>query len=192
MNTVHRMLTTFPQCNFSLEFLEILSQNHIRYHWLSVSGNSKIKHCGIVINMPFWGYMLDYLPILFCRLTDQVIFTYISWKAYRHIAQTDWSVYLFCRPVLSVSAMGCVCLIKIHKDGPYPIRFWSVPLLATFKNTIKTMFQLTCDAIMAKFLTFWSYQIHSCTVVQLDSLSNDYLTEIICILFLFQTSHHPL
>ena len=23
------MLTTFPQCNFSLEFLEILSENHI-------------------------------------------------------------------------------------------------------------------------------------------------------------------
>ena len=46
------MLTTFPQCNFSLEFSEILSQNHIRYHWLSVSGNSKIMHCGILINMP--------------------------------------------------------------------------------------------------------------------------------------------
>ena len=26
------MLTTFPQCNFSLEFPEIFSQNHICYH----------------------------------------------------------------------------------------------------------------------------------------------------------------
>ena len=30
------MLTAFPQCNFSLEFPEILSQNDICYHWLSV------------------------------------------------------------------------------------------------------------------------------------------------------------
>ena len=49
--------------------------------------------------------MLDYLPILFCRLTDQVIFTDISCKAYQNILQTGWSVCLFCRPVLSVSAM---------------------------------------------------------------------------------------
>ena len=33
---------TFLQCNFSLEIPEILSQNHIRYHWLSVSWISKI------------------------------------------------------------------------------------------------------------------------------------------------------
>ena len=48
----------FPQCKFSLEFPEILSQNLICYHWLSVSvqtpwcGNNKIMHCGILINMP--------------------------------------------------------------------------------------------------------------------------------------------
>ena len=28
------------------------SQNYIFYHWLGVSGISKIMHCGIVINMP--------------------------------------------------------------------------------------------------------------------------------------------
>ena len=38
----------------TLEFPEILSKKLIRYHWLSVSGNSKIKHCGILINMPNW------------------------------------------------------------------------------------------------------------------------------------------
>ena len=47
------MLTTFKQCNFSVEFPEILSQNPICYHWLSVSGNSKIMHCGILINVPY-------------------------------------------------------------------------------------------------------------------------------------------
>ena len=52
------MLTTFPQCNFSpLVFPEILSQNLICYHWLSVSGNSKILHCGIVINMPDCNFL---------------------------------------------------------------------------------------------------------------------------------------
>ena len=47
------MITAFQQCNFSLEFPEILSQNHTCYHWLSVSGISKIMHCGILINMPY-------------------------------------------------------------------------------------------------------------------------------------------
>ena len=47
------MLTIFPQCNFSQEFPEILSENHIRYHCQSVSRISKTLHCGIVINMPY-------------------------------------------------------------------------------------------------------------------------------------------
>ena len=42
-----------PTMQFSLEFPEILSQNHICYHWLSVCGISKIMHCGILINMPW-------------------------------------------------------------------------------------------------------------------------------------------
>ena len=48
------MLTTIPQCNFSLEFLEILSQNYICYHSLSVSGISKIMHCGTLLNIPYF------------------------------------------------------------------------------------------------------------------------------------------
>ena len=39
---------------FSLEFPEVLSQNLICYHWLSVSGNSKIMYCGILINTPYY------------------------------------------------------------------------------------------------------------------------------------------
>ena len=38
---------------FSLEFPEILSQNLICFHLLSVSGNSEIIHCGILFNMPY-------------------------------------------------------------------------------------------------------------------------------------------
>ena len=52
------MLTTFSQCDFGLEFPEIPSQNLICYHWPSVSGNSKLLHCGILINMPF-GTMVN-------------------------------------------------------------------------------------------------------------------------------------
>ena len=47
------MLTTFSQCNFSLEFPGILSRNHICYLCLRVSGISKIMHCGILINLPY-------------------------------------------------------------------------------------------------------------------------------------------
>ena len=43
------MLTTFPQSNFSLEFL---GQDNICYHGLSVSWISKIMHSRIVIKMP--------------------------------------------------------------------------------------------------------------------------------------------
>ena len=41
------LITTFPQCNFSLEFSELLSQNQICNHWLSVSGILKIMQSGI-------------------------------------------------------------------------------------------------------------------------------------------------
>ena len=39
------------QCNFLLEFPEILSQNLLCCHCLSVSGNSEIMHCGILLNI---------------------------------------------------------------------------------------------------------------------------------------------
>ena len=56
------MFTTSPQRTFSLEFPEILSQNFTCYHWLSVSGNSKIVHCGILINMLYsWRILIGYM-----------------------------------------------------------------------------------------------------------------------------------
>ena len=42
-----------PTMQFSLEFPEILSQNFLCSHWLSLSGNSEIMYCGILINVPF-------------------------------------------------------------------------------------------------------------------------------------------
>ena len=42
------MLTTFPQCSNSLDFPELISQNHIYYHRLSMSWISKIVHLGIL------------------------------------------------------------------------------------------------------------------------------------------------
>ena len=53
------MLTTCPQCNFSPEIPEILRQSHICYHWLSVSGISKIMHCGILIDMPYSKWLIN-------------------------------------------------------------------------------------------------------------------------------------
>ena len=44
---LYHMLTAFPQCNFLLEFPEII----YAYHGLIVSGISKIMHCGILIDM---------------------------------------------------------------------------------------------------------------------------------------------
>ena len=40
-----------PTMQFSMEFPKILSQNLIGYHRLSVSGNSKIIHCGMPYSM---------------------------------------------------------------------------------------------------------------------------------------------
>ena len=48
-------VNNIPTMHFLLEFSEILSQNHICYHSLSVSGISKIMHCGILINMPYFN-----------------------------------------------------------------------------------------------------------------------------------------
>ena len=49
------MLTTFPATmQFFIGIPETLSQNHICHHWLSESWISKIMHCGILIQMPYY------------------------------------------------------------------------------------------------------------------------------------------
>ena len=47
------VLTLFPQCSFSLGFPEILNQNLVRCHQLSLSGNSEVVRCGILINITY-------------------------------------------------------------------------------------------------------------------------------------------
>ena len=73
------MLTIFPQCNFSLEYPEILSQSYSYYHWLNVSGISKIMHCGILNNMPYCNMiiMLMYLSLQ-CQDTFVQFITFLS------------------------------------------------------------------------------------------------------------------
>ena len=59
------MLATFPLCNFLLEFTEILSQNLICFHLLSLSGISKTMHYGILINMPEYNWSVFVLELKF-------------------------------------------------------------------------------------------------------------------------------
>ena len=47
------MFTTFPRCNFGLEFLEFLLQKLIWFHQQSMPGKSKMMHPGILMNMPY-------------------------------------------------------------------------------------------------------------------------------------------
>ena len=70
------MWTMFPQCNFSQEFPEILRQNLICYHSLSVSGNSEVMHCGILINT------------LYIVLEKERMFYCVQWSVWH------WSVKL--------------------------------------------------------------------------------------------------
>ena len=65
------VFTTFPQCNFSLEFPEVLSQTFICYQWLSMSGNSKIMHCGLLINTPYCG--TNYKPLIYIYFKSVIL-----------------------------------------------------------------------------------------------------------------------
>ena len=82
-------MLTFPQCNLSLEFPEIHSQNLLCYHWLSVSGSSKIMHCGILFNMPYSS-----VPILVAKPPDYGIYYWAmseQWK-FKKTYQTPCSI----------------------------------------------------------------------------------------------------
>ena len=99
------MLTTFPQCNFSLEFPEILSQNHIWYHWLSVCGISQIMHCGILINISYWTVACEYgllvVPCCF-KTTDLKLFYWLV-EAFNFFASCSYKSahnQLNIRPIL--------------------------------------------------------------------------------------------
>ena len=46
-------VNNIPKMQFSLECPEIIGRNRIYYHSLSMYGNSDMKHCRILINMPY-------------------------------------------------------------------------------------------------------------------------------------------
>ena len=52
INKIKGMITTFPQCSFSLEFPETLSQNNICHHSPSVSGIPKKRIVGYLLTCP--------------------------------------------------------------------------------------------------------------------------------------------
>ena len=87
------MITTFPQCNFSLEFSEILGQNLICYHWLSVSGNNELIHCGILIDMSYsdlsdWGCKISLASIIFVFLLREMMTPF-------HMLTSDFVIAIF-------------------------------------------------------------------------------------------------
>ena len=130
------MLTTFPQCNFSLEFQEILSQNNTCYHWLSVSGSSKIMYCGILINVPYYlawsgcanqlaGSMEWYSMIL--KKVSQ------SYRGFTAFILYDTHVICCCLN----SAGKISAIIEFHIDSYIKVVWWLWILLKKF---IKTRF----------------------------------------------------
>ena len=126
------MLTTFPRCNFSLEVPEILSQNLICYHWLSVSGNSKIMHCGILINMPYCWIPYTYITLRECAVKKSSASLYNAfqsrWKALYNDAEDFFTAHsrkywnwkypttLWC---MYISVFHCVIVWFIKLHGHY-------------------------------------------------------------------------
>ena len=75
------ILTIFPQCSFSREFPGMLSQNLICHHWLSVSGNSEIMHCRILINMPYYSLTHQHKTGTWVDTSDSaLLYSCWSWK----------------------------------------------------------------------------------------------------------------
>ena len=93
MNTVHRMLTTFPQCIFSLEFPEILSENHIYaiIDW-SCLKISKIMNHEILINMLYrmfhkyhWSKIMSITSIFYIIIRSHHKMLIIKWCLHKNL-----------------------------------------------------------------------------------------------------------
>ena len=121
-------LTTFPQCSFSLEFPEILSQNH----WLIVSGISEIMHCGILVDMPssIISWTSYYRLIVHIEIWVLVLFQgqprYINISSNIHLC--SWMTNNFrityaqtavtsCYVTLSWSIYSSSCITIVKKDS---------------------------------------------------------------------------
>ena len=126
------MLTTFPQCNFSLKFPEILSQYHICYHWMCLSGISKIMHSGILINMPHWAVKHKIIPLIlieknhhtswqichdFTEFTEHVL----KYQSYKRV----WIFNLYIWTTTALSKLKNYCKLARHSFTTH--NWWVLP-----------------------------------------------------------------
>ena len=100
-------LATLPQCNFSLEFPELLSQNYICYYRLSVSGISKIMCCGILINMPYW---------LGCKMQT---FMYVETNSSERIEALDSECHGFSSVILAGPCQHLITTTRVSYSDHY-------------------------------------------------------------------------
>ena len=86
----------FPQCNFSLKFPEILSQNLIRYRWLSVSGNFKIMDCGILINMPYrFQFLWNSRRVDYTNIKHYLELRSVTYDSVQSIKLHEWAKLIY-------------------------------------------------------------------------------------------------
>ena len=106
-------VNNIPPVQFSLEFRETFSQNHICYHLLCVSGISKIMHCGILINMPLSWQCSTLYTIFRVHLNDfenivpffflGLFFTMITGgRLSEFYAKCIWRTFFFSRIGMSI------------------------------------------------------------------------------------------
>ena len=88
-------VNNIPIMQFFTGIPEILGQNHVWYQWLSVSGTSKLMHCGM-------GYSLT-CPIL-------VWWSSLSFLDHCHNKEKQWAWYTR----LLMLWLGCFLLQDIH------------------------------------------------------------------------------
>ena len=107
--------------NLSLEFPEILSQTLICYHWLSVSGNSKRMHCGILINMPYTKVKVDKISytsihcrqlIYFCQFASYWLVLFVGFSYHLELC-IDAAV----SAILTIFKLATTMTPKFKKHG---------------------------------------------------------------------------
>ena len=119
--------TTFPQGNFSSEFPEALSQNHICYHWLSVSGNSEIMHCGILIYMSYQHFSMQA-----AHMSSE---SHTLWRCVIISVVTDTRT----RPSSSVYLISFLCHIRCRVKSRSPCTYNHIKLASAL--TISDRYQ---------------------------------------------------
>ena len=184
------MLTTFPHCNFSSEFPKILSQNLICYHWLSMAGNSKTMHCGILINMPYRWKVKGKCFFLCFAWQDSLLWIVRS-RSMSKLNLFNWSASLDLKPFLcGENSPHCVTenLTPVAKNDikrilqivhTYTCTYFSVSEAVMYRNARMSSF------VTRNFPWVWfagskylfmtpgfSMWIHTCTKTIKEIISN--------------------